>query len=110
VTSLLIFKIYLTVAATMSHTVSQLGEGKELKHKPIVLVTNYKHNFMNGKYTLQYFIADIKAINHYTQDQQEQPVYLFFLLRFVILNLQTDFGCNSANNKVTAGAVIRPET
>jgi hypothetical protein len=65
---------------------------------------------MNGKYTLQLFIADIKAITHYTQDQQEQPVYPFLLLRFVILNLHRDFGCNSTNNEVTAGAVIRPET
>jgi hypothetical protein len=65
---------------------------------------------MNGKYTLHLFIADIKAITHYTQDQELQPVYLFILPRFVMLNLLTDFGCNSANNKVTAGEVIRPET
>jgi hypothetical protein len=65
---------------------------------------------MNGKYTLQLFIADIKAITHYTQDQQEHPVYLFLVARFVILNLHTDFCCNSANNNDTAGVVIRPET
>jgi hypothetical protein len=64
---------------------------------------------MNGKYTLQIFIADIKAITHYTLDQQKQPDYLFLLPRFVMLNLQTDFGCNSAKNKVTIGAFIRPE-
>jgi hypothetical protein len=46
----------------MSPTVSQIGEGKELKHKPIVLVTNYKHNFMNGKYTLQIFIAGYNSL------------------------------------------------
>jgi hypothetical protein len=65
---------------------------------------------MNGKYTLQLFIADIKAITHHTQDQQEQPVYLFLLFRFVILNLNRVFGCNSTNNKVTAVKDFRPET
>jgi hypothetical protein len=65
---------------------------------------------MNGKDTLHLFTVDIKAKTHYTQDQKEQPDYLFPLPRFAILNPQTDFCCNNANNEVTACTVFRTET